>query len=380
MKPKKRTPLCKAPFYSAVLMSDGVVAPCCSYDAPRLNSNLKKPIEQVFHGNEFDTLRQQMLDHEWPAGCHKCKNRESKGIKSRRDTMNSKPFFDNKLIDTPQIKYLDVNYSNLCNLKCRMCDSSLSSKWIEDEKKLREKIDFRSSTPCQHHNNVNDQIYNNICEVHFKGGEPTLDPQFKRFFENISQERLKNLSIIITTNGTHVDKDIWQKIFQCRSVVVEISLESGRDDLYRYIRGGQYGLNNLTENVKTLLKLSNKLYKHRFYFNITCSMYNIFDYNNINEWYNNIKTFDVNNKISPLEFGIFLVHPRYLSIDILPKDYRENLYNTLYAENSKVQKLFKGQQTPYLQEFVDFTRELDAIRGENLLEIEPRFQEVLDLA
>lgn len=380
MKSKKRNPLCKAPFYSAVLMSDGVVTPCCSYDASRSNPNIKKPIEHVFYGSKFDTLRQQMLEHEWPEGCHKCKNRESKGIKSHRDTMNSKLFFDNKLIDTPQIRYLEVNYSNLCNLKCRMCDSGLSSKWIEDEKKLREKIDFRSSTPLKlHENYIDPNIYNDIEEVHFKGGEPTLDPQFKSFFENLSEERSKNLSVKVTTNGTYVDKKTWTRIFQCKKVHIEISLESGKDELYRYIRGGQYGLDHLTDNVKKLIEMSQPFStEHKFYFNITCSMYNIFDYNNIIEWYNKIKTFDKNNKIKPLEFGIFLVNPRYLSIDILPDSYKSKLCKELYNNTSVVHKLFRGQQTPYLQEFVDFTRELDTIRGENLLEIEPRFQEILD--
>ena len=38
----------------------------------------------------------------------------------------------------PDIWYLEINPSNKCNLKCRMCSGQISSSWIKDETQLQQ--------------------------------------------------------------------------------------------------------------------------------------------------------------------------------------------------------------------------------------------------
>ena len=64
-------------------------------------------------------------------GCVACKKMEDSNIVSRRQ-YTKKPGKGN------QIVYLDISFGNTCNLKCMMCESRNSTKWIADEKYLIE--------------------------------------------------------------------------------------------------------------------------------------------------------------------------------------------------------------------------------------------------
>ena len=86
--------------------------------------------------------------------CTLCWDREDKGFSSMRLEANKEYGMHDSTLATP--KYLDLRLSNLCNLKCRMCNPVYSSqiakeykttddKWY-DEFVIGEERDFKTNT------------------------------------------------------------------------------------------------------------------------------------------------------------------------------------------------------------------------------------------
>lgn len=76
----------------------------------------------------------------------------------------------------PQVRFLDLRTSNLCNLKCRMCGPGSSSQWnaeVADNPELR-----------KWHRPVREEVMEDLgyfvgldlYQIKLLGGEPTIDP------------------------------------------------------------------------------------------------------------------------------------------------------------------------------------------------------------
>ena len=72
-------------------------------------------------------LRQRLLSNQTEKGCQICHLNDSNG--SMRAHYNRKYGY----VTEPKLKWLDLSIGNHCNLKCRMCSSHNSTKWIADE-------------------------------------------------------------------------------------------------------------------------------------------------------------------------------------------------------------------------------------------------------
>ena len=75
--------LCLIPWTSIDISPRGNIAPCCKYqdDVMKITDNT---IEDYAHSEELKTIKEQMLNNEWPAGCVRCKSEEQNNIKSKR--------------------------------------------------------------------------------------------------------------------------------------------------------------------------------------------------------------------------------------------------------------------------------------------------------
>ena len=90
-------------------------------------------IENIFYGERIKKIREKMLNGEHINACKYCYSREQHNLESKRIkyAMSRKRFTDDI---TPKIKYLDISFSNQCNLGCVMCNSIHSSHWHQQEK------------------------------------------------------------------------------------------------------------------------------------------------------------------------------------------------------------------------------------------------------
>lgn len=298
-------------------------------------------------------------------------------------------FLVSEEISFNQVFHLDLNFSYLCNLKCRMCSGFRSTKWREDENALIKHISFREP--------INEYLYaekysvedyillvdkcHNLKRLDFKGGEPSIDKNVWKFLSHlIKTGRASDIHVAMTTNGIEVPDEV-ALLSKFKSTSICFSLE-GTDKAYRYIRGQKHGISRLEEN----LLLYDSIGNLSFSFNYTLQAYNVFEIIPTLKWFigqsKTLKSFDV----SQIRFDqCILSEPRYLKVTVLPISIRQEaadliLSSELYSEYKVILDPiieffldFNQSDEAYLSQFVSFTEALDKIRDQKINHFIPQF-------
>ena len=283
------TTICPMPWINIAIAGDGKMSPCCVYQNKEesYNINLHTPVE-YYHSKHMDNLRQSLINGDQPEGCGNCWYRESSGNKSTRQHSLSwygKKFLCQSTKDTiDHVINLDLDFGNLCNLKCRICNYERSSsiaaeiltkgnkfvnesrnkiklfnqnaKWIDDPAKLSRL----------------DTIIPNLENIEIEGGEPFLHDLHGCFLNEklAASDRISDIRIRYSSNATiFPDHTLWPRF-------KEIQLNLSIDDIgqrFEYQRD-----NAVWANTSTILDQYKKLdYKNlKLSFWITVSVQNIF--------------------------------------------------------------------------------------------------------
>jgi len=213
--------ICMLPWISIETSPVGTIRPCCLAKDEIPGFSLKtNTIEQAYHSEYMQDLRQQFLDGKQPSTCQRCWDEEAAGRTSKR--MNSrirlKEYYDNvdwNNLNPDQLWFIDLKLGNICNLKCRICGSWSSSKWANEEidyvgrKHRREHIAYKYLTDGawprenpQFWDNLK-TLLPNIKYLEFTGGEPFLIEQhFDLLRYAVEHDYAKNIEIHYNTNGT----------------------------------------------------------------------------------------------------------------------------------------------------------------------------------
>lgn len=282
----------------------GSVQPCCNVQPPNeLVKGEWKSIKFVdgittsIHSN----ARTEMLNGVFPEICEVCKTREERGIPSHRDRAIER-------FGTPteiKIKFLDIKFSNTCNLGCRMCkpsDSSILSDIYSDTDELPNFLDgyipnknsFQELEKVEYTKKL---IEDGLEILKVTGGEPLACKYFLEVINwCVDNDYAKNLEINFTTNNTKINQSFIKKLLKFKKVKIVLSID-GTGNIYDYIRY-KSNWNNVKENT---IKLSQ--YKDIFEIQIACILqfYNILDIENL------------------LDFAIELGLPLHFNENIKPK-------------------------------------------------------------
>ena len=369
---------CKSPWHHININNAGVLRPCCLFWPRITERHFITDDMNIFEHYQtlYDDVKKEGLNHR---GCKKCKEQEDLGIKSRRIKQEQKT--------TPPdgwINFIDITFGNTCNLKCRMCRSMNSTKWISDEQYLQQK-----GFPLQHSINskfelsqkqVNDII--NYCNsypgedfyLEVKGGEPFVTDAFLNFISGLSEEFKRKCTLRVFSNGTDISDDYIKKLSTFKEINYTVSLEAV-GELYNYIRGGDKL--TLDDAVNTARKLSH-LKNVNYTTSITTSVYSIFD---------QLEIVEFGKKVGYIlevdAFVNFVQSPSYLDPVIIPQKYKDQLIEkySKYDVLSNVVKYLKQPKKYHdgkalLEQFFTFTDLLDARRKENLYDIVPIFKEM----
>ena len=149
---------CMAPFTHLSVDAQSRIRPCCMFYPTIYNEKYTK-LNDIFIGNENKILRDKMLNGERIDGCNKCYIDETIGKKSYRQLFNER-YLNEKNIQYPKIRELELALGNKCNLKCVTCNGYYSSAW-EKEDILLSKILPRKITINKNIEN----IMNVFCQV-----------------------------------------------------------------------------------------------------------------------------------------------------------------------------------------------------------------------
>jgi MoaA/NifB/PqqE/SkfB family radical SAM enzyme len=261
---------CVQPFVHACVWTDGRALPCCINQSYVLGDTKTTPITEIYSNDneKLVSLRKEMLNGpDLPESCSRC------SIPENNYADNSYRYYSNKhyghLIDNmqinddgtivdPKISTWDVRFSNLCNLKCRTCDSINSSKIAEEERKyigksiqvLKEAFDDTDEFFKFFESNID-----SIEEIYFCGGESLLlEDHYKMLDILVANEKFDTV-LRYNTNCTKIffkDKNVvdnyWVKFKHLR---LGLSLDAGWEQLFYIRHGSEWDV--VLENLKYIV-------------------------------------------------------------------------------------------------------------------------------
>jgi|TARA_B100000902_G_scaffold21661_1_gene26025 radical SAM protein with 4Fe4S-binding SPASM domain len=205
--------------------ASGDVLPCCigQWKLPIGNIN-RQSFDEIWHGDTFKKLRKAMFNDQKVPHCSTCYRKEkSSGFSLRHDAINK--FHDGSrdmVLHTQEDGtakyatpiYLDIRFSNICNMACRMCGHFSSSKWFADAKKLAEENEIYDYTagPDKHTAIIHgvedsmsllnrlDEYLPYVQEIYFAGGEPLFMEEHYTLLNRMIELGLTDTHIRYSTN------------------------------------------------------------------------------------------------------------------------------------------------------------------------------------
>lgn len=358
---------------------NGDVLACCASNHNYVFGNVTtEHITDIIKSHRANKVRKIMLNGNKPETCRYCYELEDQGLKSLRKPLSNDYIKtlnkDGSLPDDTFPTSLDIRISNLCNLKCRMCTGTYSSKIASEEKNT-----FNVEYSTILYNNIKYpkgilDLLSNAKSIYFAGGEPLLMKSHYVILDKLLELNNKDIEITYNTNFTTLFYkgksviDYWKKF---NNVTVGASLDA-MDKHIEYIRNGTVW-SEIIENYNALQQSSTNVT-----FNIT-SIINIYNAFNL------IKSqqFWIKNGLLPESHRVsILTKPDYLSIQVLPMLFKKQINdiinkhilflkdfdnsNSLIDQWREIQKfMFSSNKTMLLDSFFEHTRRLDQLRGEN---------------
>jgi MoaA/NifB/PqqE/SkfB family radical SAM enzyme len=383
------------PWYGLTLAANGNVKPCCQLKTRKREGD-KEPksnsILDQYNSPRIQEVRQSFLDGEEHQDCGSCWSREDTVGASRRTWFNDKfkKYVDTSIelttnVEDPHWVQADINLSNVCNLKCRMCGSWASNAWFEEEEILRQ-IDrrYKRARPQQATlrqfglSDLEEILPNlkNTARIDFKGGEPMLAKHHNQFLQWLIDEGLTKINLFYTTNGTVRNPTILKMLSNFENVTISFSIE-GTGSLYSYIRGGKYTIDDLEETIAQYNEMDNV----KMCFNVSLQNYNVLDLHNIHAL---LQSFDdkYKNVSAKSAFTTVVNEPTYLSPLNIPEDIKNIVIDNLtgipdfdnYVNKLKNRTFDENEW----EVFCNFTADLDILRSETIKDIIPEFVPYMD--
>jgi uncharacterized Fe-S cluster-containing radical SAM superfamily protein len=316
-----------------------------------------------------------------PEECISCIRKEDNGDLSRR-LAHQNIFSQNSKFE---LEFLDLHIGNKCNLKCRMCNPSLSTKWHSDARELiKSDLSMSGFDDIKEYNVLSPSFLewvkkqNKLKYIIIKGGEPFIHPNFEDLLEAIPNK--ENIVLQVISNGTLITRKHIVLLNKFKNIKIFFSIEAS-GAMYKYIRGGDSAFYKALENFKLISKEVNNLSECSWLY--TANIYGMFSHDEtqslILKNFPNAPLFDLGQQV---------INPIFLNPLILPLAIREKLAKqtpfSSFAEYILRDPLTNLNISPVqlnkvLKEFILYTNSLDIIRKQNLLLIEPRFYEVFSL-
>jgi sulfatase maturation enzyme AslB (radical SAM superfamily) len=278
----------------------------------------------------FKNLKKQMEGDSWHPGCLSCKHNEDLKINSMRLVRNTEM---TGLGD--KLEYMDLTIDTHCNLSCKSCNTSLSSKWekiVKDNPEIKD-IKFNNSQ------NINRSISNlittidltNLRRLKIQGGEPFLSKKFKPLIETIANNPSME-ELFVITNSTFFPETYIPIMAKFKKIDILLSID-GIGQVNDYLRvGSSWKRVSSTAEKWSVLQQANPNFKVEV--NFTLSSLNIHNYILVKEW---AKSLNFNCNLNVLHF------PEVLSINSLPDSYIVFLKNAGFLNDLKLARLIRNR-------------------------------------
>lgn len=397
---------CILPWIHFHAWPDGKVFPCCMADSSKPIASTESPsIIEMMNTEEYKKLRLRMINDEPSEVCQRCYDIEKFGTWSLRQSQNTvrgisgldlvNKTNDDGSIDDFKLRYMDIRFSNICNMKCRSCGPSCSSRWAQEYKDRHGEVMLRNKFGLSKvvvTNNENDDFWNklepyldDVDEVYFAGGEILITPEHYKILDYWLEKRKTDVKVTYTTNFSvfhYKDKhvlDYWKRF---PKVEIYASLDAS-GPLAEFMRPGTVW-SDIEENA---LMIQQEVPYAKFMITPTISIWNVHQFPEFHrQWLEN----GLLDRDREMRLNI-LTAPWHSSILILPEFYKKDLYEMYNrgmndmgfsldirnAYKTVINTLKSGKENKEgIREFFKFNFELDEVRKENIFKEIPRLEEL----
>jgi MoaA/NifB/PqqE/SkfB family radical SAM enzyme len=364
------------------------------------NAQLNMTPDEYLKSDWLRNLKQEMLDGKIPLPCSNCKRKEDLGLKSTRGAfwnyynMGPEPYYENQWfynklnIDTPtRPRRIELRFSNLCNMKCRMCDETSSSEWAKEK--------LKHDLPPHEFLNPNDAfqtkestllkitedkiaglkdpvLLEKLNKVCFTGGEPFLIKEYYEYLDFLLENNMQSRVRIETFTNCSVYNPLFvERLAKFRSVELVMSID-GVGPTAEYIRHG-VSWKTVSENVRKFNALGEP-FKPQI--TVAISVYTLLDVANLAKFLMELS--DQNENISIKCYSVlapglnFRDAPLYLrdrllsQIDQAIELLTANSWKVFRNELENIKTSLQSLPKPFHPEnFFQATKQLDEVRGES---------------
>jgi MoaA/NifB/PqqE/SkfB family radical SAM enzyme len=286
---------CPFPWIQQHVTLTEKVSPCCS---SRFNDDTNWYNENYMHGintQMYKKIRKEMQQDIWPNICGICKDKENLGfISARQKALDEFTNIDYTNIDVPNVKYLDIKFSNTCNLACKMCKPSDSSS-IEREISnrdpnelphfLRERVkNWNQELSSKRKVNYAKYCIANGLEIlKVTGGEPFACKFYLEVIDwAIDNNYANNLILNLISNGTKFNNRLMDKLVKFKEVKINISVD-GTGSTYEYIRS-RSNWELLNNSLDKLLEYKKQYNNIKLFISYVYQCYNAFNIPEFLDW------------------------------------------------------------------------------------------------
>lgn len=392
---------CILPFIHIAGKTTGSYRLCCASPDSNILPGFKMgkdKIEDVWNTEFYKNVRLKMLNGKKVDACSVCYKQEEKGNFSKRLMHNdgwSKRLGENHIDslkkdaqqNNGELKhkpvYLDLRLGNICNLKCRMCNSMTSTSFLKEWKEIKEEypssIEFPEQNKHLHDSKYisnwyeSQEFWDNLTQntkfvkkIYMTGGEPLLIKNNLKLLEKLIENGETDKEVLINTNVTLLNEDFLNTFEKFEKPVISLSID-GIGKVNDYIRYPSKWI-DISNNIKKALTKNINID-----ITFTVSAYNFFNIIPFLEWVSK------EEKIQYVEWN-FVEDLRFLNIDIIPLVERIkyinkikrviNKDNTIHNSlKSTFQYMTSSDKSSSLQKsFINYTKLLDEKREMNLFD------------
>jgi MoaA/NifB/PqqE/SkfB family radical SAM enzyme len=398
----KSKSFCMIPWVSIHTTPTGVGVPCCiaNQNFPIGNANQMSMMELV-NSEKMNDLRRDMVENIKNPMCQACHRHEDQGIMSFRQTANDMfgKYFDESLSSTDvtgelgnfKMRYFDLRLSNICNMKCRTCNSHYSSQWEnEDAKQGIEIITVQKEQRSKYVEDILLHIpYMDVA--YFAGGEPLITEEHYIMLEEMIRLGRTDIQLRYNTNMSNLRYknkdllDLWKHFNQ------KIEVYASLDDFGKraeYIRSG-----TIWEQVEANFKRVKSVPYVNMQIN---SVLSIFNFVTFSEFYHYL----LDNKLYTPRDHVYTIYnmisPVHITALALPTELKirgiEGLESVIERmrgmgfHNNHIQQLIDAKKwvmvdhtwDKYKLDFQNETKRLDELREEKFSGIFPELAELME--
>lgn len=365
---------CPAFFLDATINSAGNYSPCTA-----LGGGVFKFGQQSFRVTWADPIlanaRNRSQAGEQLEMCQRCWSEEKLGFTSERqyliaDLPAGLDYTDpGYYMSGP--RHLNIKVSNICNLRCRTCQSydsylyNLEGEYYEKKYNLTDTPYAKEKFKKHFTDEQLDELYEfsvNLERIELYGGEPFLDDQIPKFLLRLVESgRSRNIDFSVSTNATHELTDTWRQILLgFKSAVINTSID-GIGEQFRYMRHpGEWS--NAEKNLKEFFELEYSADNITVQPVITVSALNVWSVGDVFEYF---KSYNVE------PFIILVQWPAYYCVNVIPDTIKAIIEQRLNSYNNpKFEPIISLMNTePKIpdawNEFKFWTRAKDEYRKES---------------